>query len=67
LIEELLEQPYAIFSTIACEFMEGSLSTPYVASSFSGCIHDRFIGSQSVFLVRLIPGCVSWFFESVVG
>jgi hypothetical protein len=34
LIEEFLEQPHIIFSTIACELMEGSLSNPCVASSF---------------------------------
>jgi hypothetical protein len=27
----------------------------------------RIIGSQLVLLVHLIPGCVGWFFESVVG
>jgi hypothetical protein len=47
--------------------MEGSLSTPCVTSSFWGCRHGRFIGSQSVLLVHLILGCVGWFFESVVG
>jgi hypothetical protein len=47
--------------------MEGSISALCVASSFWGSIHGHFIDSQSVLLVRLIPGCVGWFFESVVG
>jgi hypothetical protein len=34
LIKVFLEQPHGTFFTIACEFMEGSLSTPCVASSF---------------------------------
>jgi hypothetical protein len=62
-----LGQHDGIFSTVACEFMERSLSTPCVASSFWGCIHDCFIDSQLMLLVHLILGCVGWFFESVIG
>jgi hypothetical protein len=68
LIWEFLAQAHDIFfSTIACEFMEGSSSTPYVAYCLWGCIHRRFIRSQFVLLVHSIPGCVDWFLESVVG
>jgi hypothetical protein len=34
LIKVFLEQPHGTFYTIASEFMERSLSTPCVASSF---------------------------------
>jgi hypothetical protein len=68
LIWEFLAQPHGIFfSTIACEFMEGSSSTPCVASSLWGCRHRRFIDTQFVLLVHSIPSCVGWFLESVVG
>ena len=65
---EFLEQPHGIFfSTIACEFMDGSLSNPCVASSLWGCMHHRFIVTQFVLLVHLLPGCVGRFLESVIG